>query len=159
MIEKYKTYVPVAEKIALAKKISENSNVIDEKGIINKNNLKIASTSFFIGAYVQDKEYTTNDYDYIKENKLESNLRSKLEKDEINEWETILENEINLVAMQRKFESTNIAAALVSLLRSAEKSIDSKNFDKMAKQINKIIDDPEKLKNFKSLQEVAAQIQ
>jgi hypothetical protein len=153
MIEKYKTYVPVAEKIALVKKISPI--VVDDMGIINKNDLKIASTCFFVGAYVQDKEFTTNDYDYIKQNKLDFELRGKLEKDEIHEWETILDNEINLIAMQRKTQNTNVMSAIVSLLNSLQGKLKSTNFEKAIKEVNKIIDNPERLGKFKELQNIA----
>ena len=155
MIEKYRSYVPIIEKIAFAKKISENPAVVDEYGIINKNNLKIASTAFFVGAYVEDRDFTTDDYDFIRENNIDNDLRGKLTKDEVKEWDTILDNEINLIAMRNKMQSTNVMAAIVSLLNSVQKNVDPKNFDKMMKHINKIIDDPNKLKNFQILQQTA----
>lgn len=157
MIEKYKTYLPVAEKVAFAKKISPI--VVDDFGIINKNDLKIASTCFFVGAYVEDKIFTTNDYDYIKQNKLDSELSNKLEKDEIKEWETILDNEINLIAMKHKMQNTNVMAAVVSLLRSLENKLGSTNFNKAIKEVDKILSDPNKLKNFQSLKDVADKLQ
>jgi len=156
MIEKYINYVPVSEKIALAQKIS--AVVVDDLGIINKNSLKICSTCLFVGAYVEDKEFTTNDYDYIKQNRLDNELREKLDAKEIKEWEIVLDNEINLVAMQRKMQSTNVMKSITSLLSSLETKVNSTNFDKAMKEVNKIIDNPDRLSKFKELQEVAKKL-
>jgi hypothetical protein len=57
--------------------------------------------------------------------------------------------------MQRKTQNTNVMAAIVSLLNSLQGKLKSTNFEKAIKEVNKIIDNPEKLSKFKELQNIA----
>jgi hypothetical protein len=158
MIEKYKSYLPILEKIALAKKIAEHPNVIDENGIINNSNLRIASTTFFVGAYCEDKQFTTKDYDEIIQNRVEDELKEKIDFEEYQEWREILQNEIDLVVEQRKVETSNMQMAITRLINSLNKKVEKLDIDKMFKEIMKIVKDPSKVKNIETLIDIAKNV-
>jgi hypothetical protein len=143
-IENSRKYAPINEKLAMVDKITSLSQLIDDNGIVNGNWLKIVSTCFFVGLYTQDQNITTDDYDEIIQNRIDIDLKVKLDETEVIEWEEILKNAIDYEVEKRKNAKTNVMAAVVSLLQSFEKNTDPKNSKKAAKTFDAIYNDPDK---------------
>jgi hypothetical protein len=165
-IEKIRTYVPIAEKIAMADKIvnyvgepDENKvvkYVIGENGIVDKNMLKIASTCFFVAAYCQVDE---TDYDEIIQNNIHTQLCEKLqETNEFIEWDTILANAVENVVETRKNHMNNVMGAITSLLNSLNKKVEKFDLEKALKMILKAMKNPDAAKNIKEYIDLAKDI-
>jgi hypothetical protein len=157
-IEKIRNYVPIAEKITMADKIVNADRVIDENGIINKNFLKLISTCFFVGMYLEDQIITTDYYDEIIKNNMLADIKKKIAEDEIAEWEEILANAVENVVETRKNASNNVIGALTSLVNSLNTKINSADLNKMMKSAEKILKNPDAVKNFGLLKEVADKV-